>query len=229
MEQRALRDRTLQEATLRAGLRIVQLDLEVSAKFYEQTARYFGEKIQTRKKKDDAKPASYWDQDGGYGTTRGELASEEYRELQEMLQLNSYFGVLTIFAAFERFLLRTFQNMKRLKLVKNEWQKKQGFLKLGDYKDSLKGIGIYLAKPPFPWSDITKLKDFRDAIAHQDGFVTEENIKRLRRYKYEIGQRIQISDEYYRSAANLVKDSCSQLVNEYGDVLRKRGRPKRIR
>jgi hypothetical protein len=85
------------------------------------------------------------------GTARqgGELASEEYQGLQEMLQLNSYFGVLTVFAAFERCFLRIFQDMKNLNLVKDKWQKKQGFLKLNEYKEALKSIGVYVAQAPF--------------------------------------------------------------------------------
>jgi hypothetical protein len=229
VKRRELKDRTLQEAALRAGLRMVQIDIEIGVEFYEQTARYFRKRIRTQKENYDAKPASYWEQDVGYGTTRGDLASEEYQESQEMLQLNSYFAVLTIFAAFERFLLRTFQDMKGLKLVKDKWQKKQPYLTLDGYKDGLKAIGIHLAKPPFKWSDILRLQDFRNTIAHQNGFVTEENIKRLRGYRYKIGQRIDIEGKYFRTAVDLVKDSCSQLVNEYGGVLRKRGRRKKIR
>jgi hypothetical protein len=148
--------------------------------------------------------------------------------VQELLQLNSYFGVLTIFAAFERCFLRVFQDMKNLKVVKDKWQKKQAFLKLAEYKDALKEIDVFVSKPPFKWSDIIRLQDLRNAIAHQNGFVTDENVKRLRGYGYKEGQRVEISDKYFRTSVNLAKDSSTLLVKEYSNALRKI-KPKKLR
>lgn len=54
------------------------------------------------------------------GTTRGELVSEERQQLQHMLEMNGYFGVLAVYATFERCLHETFQDMKRLKLIKRK-------------------------------------------------------------------------------------------------------------
>jgi hypothetical protein len=211
----------MQEAAMRAGLRLVHIDVEIGVGFYEQTRSHYRKKVNTLEKKHDAHPSSYWQQDVGYGTTRGDLASEEYGELEEMLQLNSYFGVLTVFGALERCFLRTFQDMKSLKLVKDERQKKRSYLTLDGYKDALKLIGIHVAQRPFKWSDIIKFQDLRDAIAHQNGFVTEENINRLRGYGYKLGQRVDISDKYFRSAAELAKDSSTLLVKKYSEVIRK--------
>ncbi len=212
---------------MRAGLRLVHMDIEIGVEFYEQTRSHYRKKAKKQKEGYDAHPASYWQQDMGYGTTRGELASEEYRELQEMLQLNSYFGVLTIFAALERCFLRVFQDMRSLELVKDNWQKKQAFLKFDQYKDALKRIDVLIAKPPFRWTEIIKLQELRNAIAHQNGFVTEENIKRLRHYGYKGGQRVDISDKYFSASVNLVKESSTLLVQEYGNALRKTKRKKR--
>jgi hypothetical protein len=228
MKQKIIGDRTLQEASMRAGLRLVHMDIEIGVEFYAQTRSHYGRKIQEQKKRFDERPESYWKQDVGYGTTRGDLASEEYQEVQELLQLNSYFGVLTVFAAFERCFLRVFQDMKNLKLVKDKWQKKQAFLKLDEYKDALKRIDVFVAKPPFKWSDIIRLQDLRNAIAHQNGFVTEENVKRLRGYGYKEGQRVEITDKYFRTSVDLAKDSSTLLIKEYSDALR-RIKPKKLR
>jgi hypothetical protein len=73
-----------------------------------------------------------------------------------------------------------------------------------------------------------RLQYLRNAIAHQNGFVTEENIGRLRGYGYKtIGQRIDIDDKYFRTAVDLVKDSSSLLVAGYSGVLRNRARRKK--
>jgi hypothetical protein len=220
----------MQEAAMRAGLRLAHFDIDVGVEFYEQTRSHYRKKVKTLKKKHKAHPSSYWNEDVGYGTTRGDLASEEYGELEEMLQLNSYFGMVTVFAALERCFLRIFQDMKSLNLVEDKWQKKQSYLTLGGYKDALKSVGIHVAKQRFKWSDIIKFQDLRDAVAHQNGFVTEENIDRLRGYGYkELGQRIDISDQYFRSAVELAKESSTLLVKEYSEVIRKLSRRKKGR
>jgi len=45
VKPRVLTNRTLQEAALRAGLRMLKIDIEIGVEFYEQTARYFRKKI----------------------------------------------------------------------------------------------------------------------------------------------------------------------------------------
>lgn len=219
MAKRLVRDRTFREAAMRAGLRLVHMDIEMAVEFHEQTGSHYRRRMKKQKERYEEHPESYWQEDVGYGTTRADLASEQFQELQEMLQFNSYFGVLTLFAAFERCFLRVFQDMKSQKLVK--WQRKQTFLKIDEYKDVLKKIGVFVAKPPFKWSDIIRLQDLRNAIAHQNGFVTEENVKRLRNYGYKEDQRIEISDKYFRASVDLVKESSTMLVKEYGNTLRK--------
>lgn len=89
MKQKLVGDRMLQEAAMRAGLRLVHMDIEIGVEFYDQTRGHYGRKVQEQKKRYDARPESYWKQDVGYGTTRGDLASEEYQEVQELLQLQT--------------------------------------------------------------------------------------------------------------------------------------------
>jgi hypothetical protein len=45
VKPRVLTNRTLQEAALRAGLRMLKIDIEIGVEFYEQTTRYFRKKI----------------------------------------------------------------------------------------------------------------------------------------------------------------------------------------
>ena len=158
ISQKTTKDRALRDAAMRAGLRMAQMDLEAGVEFYEQTARYFRKKMATRETRLKSHPDSYWEQDVGYGTTRGELAAEGGEELEHMLRLNAYFGILSVYSAFERYVLRTFQDMKHLKLVKKKYQKK-AFLTLDEYKKCFKSVGIDLTKSPFQVerdSEVTK-------------------------------------------------------------------------
>jgi hypothetical protein len=49
--------------------------------------------------------------------------------------------------------------------------------------------------------------------------VTDENINKLRSYRYKVGQPIEITDSYFEESMNLVKQSCSQLVQRYSVAL----------
>jgi hypothetical protein len=49
--------------------------------------------------------------------------------------------------------------------------------------------------------------------------VTDENINKLRSYRYKVGQRMEITDSYFEDSMNLVKQSCSQLVKGYSVAL----------
>ena len=69
-----------------------------------------------------------------------ESCVEERQQLQHMLEMNGYFGVLAVYATFERCLHETFQDMKRLKLIKE----RRLYLTLDKYKDCFQGIEIKL-------------------------------------------------------------------------------------
>ncbi|HUA14784.1 MAG TPA: hypothetical protein VMG31_05765 [Verrucomicrobiae bacterium] len=221
MNRRTLPDRETLEAALRARLLMAKIEIEAAVEFYDQTDRYFRKKIDEWERKNAAHSAAYWEEDLG-GITRGDLESERGLELRDKLRLNSYFGILNIFGSFERLLLRIFQDMKQSKRMKDKWQKRQPYLTIDGYKDCLKAIGINLTKSPFKWGEIIKLQAFRNAIAHQNGFVTEENVNRLRAYGYKLDQMIEIKETYFRTSVELVNDSSSRLVKEYGRTLQKK-------
>ena len=205
----------LKETYLRIGVRLLEIDLETIVEFYVHSLSNFQKKIQAIDKKGASRPKSYWKQDLGMGITRGEIVSEERRQLEHMLEMNGYFGVLAVYATFERCLQSTFQDMKRLKLTRDKRQ----YLTLDGYKDCLKQIGIKLAQPPFRWSDIRQLQTLRNAIAHQDGYVIGENEQKLRDYGYKLGDSVVITERYFRSAVELVKESCELVVNQYSALL----------
>jgi hypothetical protein len=113
--------RIMLETSLRAGLRLVEIDLETVDEFHNQTARYFQKRIEDFKKNAASRPDSYWEEDLGGGTTRGELASEERGELETLAQMNNRFGLLAAYAIFERCLTRIHQDMRSLKLVRDRY------------------------------------------------------------------------------------------------------------
>lgn len=201
---------------LRADRRMVDYELIPVVEFQQHTAKYFTKQIKVRKAKAAAHPASYWDEDAG-GATRGELEADEIHLLEALAQLNNRFGILGVFGAFERFLLRIHQDMMYQNLIHKNFKKR--YLTFDGYKDSLKKIGIRLTEDPFDWENLRKLHTFRNAIAHQDGWVTDENIKYLRNYGYKkVGQPIEITEKYFQESLDLVTKSCDELVKQYNAV-----------
>jgi hypothetical protein len=209
----------LKEAYLRIGVRLREIDLDTIVDFYDHSAGNFQKKIEAIHKKCASRPDSYWKEDLGMGTTRGELVSEERQQLEHMLEMNGYFGVLGVYSVFERCLHETFDDMKRLKLIKDKQYQKKPFLTLDQYKDCFKPVGINLTQPPFGWDDIKKLQALRNAIAHQDGYVVPENLEKLKAYGYKVGEEVNISEQYFRSAVKLVKESCSLVAEKYSILL----------
>lgn len=205
------------ETFLRASLRIVEYDLEFADEFHKQTGRYFRKKLDAFKARAHSHPDAYWEQDVG-GTTRGELASEELQELESFAEINNRFGLLAVFATFERLVHRIHQDMMNQNLIHHRHFKKT-YLNFDESKDSFAKIGIYLTKAPFDWTNLRKLQTLRNAITHQDGWVTDENINKLRNYGYKVGQWIKITDRYFEDSMNLVWESCSELVKRYSGVL----------
>jgi hypothetical protein len=148
----------MMETFLRAGLRIAEYDFEFADEFHKQTGRYFQKKIEAFKARADSHPDAYWEQDVG-GTTRGELASEELRELESFAEMNNRFGLLAVFAAFERLLQRIHQDMMNQNLIHDRRFKKV-YLTFDEGKDSLVKISIYVTNAPLDWANLRKLQLF---------------------------------------------------------------------
>jgi hypothetical protein len=166
-------NRIIMETFLRAGLRIAEYDLEFADEFHKRTRRYFQKKIETFKARADSHPDAYWEQDVGR-ITRGELASEELRELESFAEMNNRFGVLAVFAAFERLVQRIHQDMMNQNLIHDRRFKKV-YLTFDESKDSLAKIGIYLTKAPFV-SRYWGSRGLRSQVCRFSGCVWTENL-----------------------------------------------------
>jgi hypothetical protein len=89
---------------------------------------------------------------------------------------------------------------------------KKKFLLLDDYKDVLKkDLGIYLSQPPFQWSEVMKLQALRNVIAHHNGHVTEDQVKKVAPYGYKEGMSIVIDEKCFYHAIDVVRETCSTL------------------
>src|ERR1035438_5938278 len=116
-------NRIMMESSLRAGLSLARIDLDIVEDFHDQTAKHFQRALKALKTRNDSRPNSYWDEDAGDGTTRGDQASEERFQLEALAQMNNRFGILGVFGAFERLLLRIHQDMMHQNLVHQQFKR----------------------------------------------------------------------------------------------------------
>jgi hypothetical protein len=184
-------------------------DLHAADEFYKHTARSFKRRIREIERTYDQYSDAEMNRDLG-GTTMSELAGEQVQETHMLSEMNGYFGILTVYGAFERFLFWMFQDMKNRGEVTGA-ASNQGYLTLEGYKDVLKTSGVYLSQPPFKWSELKKLQAIRNVIAHHNGHVIADQEKWVASYGYKAGDSIVIDDSYFQHTIHIVRDTCSML------------------
>jgi hypothetical protein len=114
---------------------------------------------------------------------------------------------MAVYSIFERFLYDLFGYIKRSKMSVSPQQKKRRYLDLSGYKKVLKANGVNIASSR-GYRELEKLRDFRNAIAHQGVWVTEDNEPTLKRYRFKEGDHITVSEAYFRSSATFVRHTC---------------------
>lgn len=64
VKKKLIMDRTLQKAAMRAGLRLVHMDIEIGVEFYEQTRSHYRKEAKKQTERYDAHPGTgnkIWD------------------------------------------------------------------------------------------------------------------------------------------------------------------------
>jgi hypothetical protein len=208
---------------VRANSRLVEIDLETAVEFYDHTEASFRKQIEIFEarvqKKVKQHPKSYWDEEVSDGVTRGEIVSEQRMELLGIAALNGHFGILTVYSAFDRFLNHLFQYIKEFKMSVPPAFKRKNWLDLVGYKEVLKANGVDITVAPIRYQELIKLRDIRNAIAHDGGWVTHDNERRLRSYGYKASTQITISDECFRSSVTLVRESFERIAKLFARKL----------
>lgn len=195
---------------------LVRLELDGAERFFRFSELRFLREFEKLKKEEKSHPESYWKKELDFGTTRGDLLSDEFAEVREMQQLNRYFGVILVYSTLERFLLAIFRSAKRLKLVKDPKTVAKPNLDFKGYVQVLaKDMSISLIKRPKPYAALNKLRAIRNAIAHHGGWVHSETVSSLRPYGFAEHQRIELDEDYFFEAEELVKSECLFISNSY--------------
>jgi hypothetical protein len=158
-----------------------------------------------------------------------ESMADQLTELREHQNLAGYFAVLMTFSAFEQFLeelygdsiyLATVPDLRELIV-----QATRRRISLAEFRSFFKVLGIDLGGSSYDWSGLLRLQSYRNAIAHQRGWVGENNVKTLAPFGYKLGQYIEIPSEFVFEAASLVDKTTDQFSREFLTIMS--GRPQK--
>jgi len=149
-----------------------------------------------------------------------EYLSVMMEELEGMSDLVQKFGVIGIYRTFEIFLRKAVGRQRMAGAVISG----QTARYVDKLKDQLKEIGVELTQPPFQWQEITKLREIRNCIAHNEGWVDKESASILRSYGLpaEEGHCLKLPKGYFLEALELVDKTCELIIEKCGEA-RKQG------
>lgn len=201
---------------------LVRLELDAAERFFRFSELRFLREAEKLRKEEKVHPDSYWKEDLEFGATRGDFLADEFGEVREMQQLNRYFGVILVYSTLERFLFVIFRSAKRLKLIREPAFEKKRYLDFGRYVQVLKDIGVDLPRRKKEYAALHKLLNIRNAIAHYGGWVHSGIAPKLKQYKFEEHQRIELDEDYFLEVKELVQDECLFISNSYRKLVRRR-------
>ena len=192
---------------LRAGLSLVRINLESAKQYFQEANFHFDRQLRDLLAEDQDKPSSYWEEDLG-GITRGDLGAERRMAIEGNQQLTRQFAVILAYSALERFLL----------LICTELQSSDSappIRRFDQIVKALHGIAIDLRTPRERSRELDRLRELRNAFAHQGGWVTSENVRRLQPFGYAENTWIELDADYFASACVLVHETCRDVARGY--------------
>lgn len=176
-------------------LTVMRSRLNEIERFYKDIESHYMRKLAKLDQEYARHPQSYWKEEMDFGMTREDMLADEYQEIKNLQALNREFGVLGVYAAFERLLFRVFSTAKHLGLLQ-DYEGKEN-LQFKDYiKVMRKHLGIDLPVHPGTYRALNELREIRNAVVHHEGRVTRENIHKLRPYGFKGEGPIDISPDY---------------------------------
>ena len=206
--------KTLQVSTsIKSSVWLCRLSVNEMRDFHLHTYSYFEHRI--KEIEQNAKKAKR-DKDS-------KEDAEFLVELKAHKNHGGYFAVLMMYSAFERAL----EELRDLTLdlaiapqlrdvVSFAGQRK---FSLEDYATFFERLGIGFHRAPYDWTGLTCLRDRRNAIVHQGGWVNEINYKRLSHYGHKIGERLN-SVDFVGKAGRLIDRTVDQLGKDFLKVIR---------
>jgi hypothetical protein len=197
----------------RTAATFVRVEMHILDEYCQRGNRFFERELKKLEKDIQKNPSKYDD----------DQMVDEREELLIYLQYNTYFGILMTFSALEQFLKELYDYTRNLATVPELREvilkQEQPRLTLERFKDFFATLGIKIAEPPYEWGKLLRLQAYRNAVVHQGGSVTPENVKRL--VPYRIGQSVAVSIDELRQNIRLVRETADRFATDFTNALEK--------
>jgi hypothetical protein len=195
---------------------MLRIELDTAERFFRFSEPRFQRELRKLEKEEKSHSESYWNENLDFGTTRGDLLSEEYSQIREMQRLNRYFGVILVYSALDRFLFAIYRDARRLGLVKDKQLGAKPYLDFKGYVQVLrKDLGIDVIGRCTEYAALNKLRNIRNVIAHDAGWVHSSSVKKLKQYGFKTHQQIELPEGYFSEIRKLVMEVCSFVSESY--------------
>jgi hypothetical protein len=207
----------MEEVEFGDPLILARFSIDELTSFYHQAKKHFASRLAGLEAR--SKSVSREEEESDYLADRME-------EVEGLLNLVEYFGVIGAYRTFEIFLGNVVDQLRKEGFVEGSTEPH-----LGGLKKQLKEFGVDLTQPPFRWEEIKKLQTIRNCIAHSDGWVDSRYVSQLRDYtlpveeeekKKEHGSPLRLPSGYFLEASALVASTCGLVIEKCAEVRRGR-------
>lgn len=191
-----------------------RIELSSAREFTKEAVGYFKQSLKEFKK--SAPPRHKWDE--GEEMYHADMVTE----IEGNQDLSCYFGLMLTYSALERYFQGVYETTSRLGTIPELREViltvTRKWLRLEDFGTFSKRLGIDLTKKPFEWNGLLKLQEFRNAIAHQRGFITDDNLKALSKYKKSSGENYKEYDSLEVSLNDVLQNIAlvEQTTKDFG-------------
>jgi hypothetical protein len=205
--------RSMIEPQIRAAQSMVEIELNDIQEFFRESEHFFESRV--KKFKADI---SHERSKLPYREDEEMSLADRRMELEGHLDLNRSFGLVMVFSSLERFFSRIYMCTMELAARPElqeivAWASRRKFLVFADVRSFIKAIDVNVSDKRFRWGDVEKLQHLRNAIVHQGGLVTAENLNNLRPYGYKEGQTVVIASAYVEESIELVQEVSQEIAH----------------
>ena len=200
----------------RVIMRLLEYELESAQEFCEVAHRLFTKRL----KRFEAHYAAEKNV-----TDDVDAAVDQLEVLREHIRMSAQYGLVMVFASWERFLHDMYERTRFISTIPQlrdaEFAVDKNWLRTEEYLRYFKQLGMNMPSPPFAWIELEALRVFRNAIAHQSGRVTEQNIAGLKKYEnergepYKLGDTLNVNAEFVIRNIETVRNTSRLFVQVY--------------
>ena len=202
--------------------RLADIELRAVEEFHRQAEKHFRKQLADLEAEYKSRPSSYWKVSVGSGYNRGDELAERRDEINGLLDLNEYFGVMAVHTAFDHFLLKIFRYAKFQGLITGADAQAPFLMFARSLKMLKRDFGIDVNQP-FDWKRLDQLARVRNAVAHTGEWIdpTGDDYNRFKAYGFRSTWPLELAKGYFIETRELVLHTCREIARQVVEYVRR--------